>query len=89
MLLELTIDLKPLYEEIRYMKLWPLNLAMNIINKSFCLITVGIFDRRLVVVIVKLNCVDLAILILKAANIASAFLLKNCGACNKSFISCC
>ena len=48
---------------------------MNIINTSVCLITIGIFDRRRFVV-VKLSCMDLAILILKAANIKSAFLSK-------------
>lgn len=73
MLVELTIGLKTSVWR-NGMKLLPLNLAMNIINKILCLITFSNFDRF---ICVKLNCVDLGILILKAENITSAFLLKD------------
>lgn len=54
-------------------KLLPLNLV-NIINKVLCLITISIFDRF---IFVKLNCVDIEILILKAENVMSALPLKH------------
>lgn len=49
-----------------------LNLV-NIINKILGLITIGVFDRF---IFVKLNCMDLEILILKSENLTSAFLVK-------------